>query len=262
MTASMAKYLAFARAARTQALSERGEIYGRMAFFAIILGVFSSLWQAVADAGMPVAAEPKTLVWYLAATEWILLSTPPVHLEIQEALRRGDVVYELGRPVPYVLAEIAKGLGVLSIRLPILGATAVACAFAFTGRMPPAERILVFVPFGLVAAALMTVWHVWIGLLAFWLEDVAPVYWVWQKLAFVLGGLMLPLTMYPGLVQAVAAITPFPALLGAPASLVLETVSATPWQLTRDLAFWGVATAAGIGWTFRRASAALSVNGG
>jgi ABC-2 type transport system permease protein len=108
----------------------------------------------------------------------------------------------------------------------------------------------------------MTVWHVWIGLLAFWLEDVAPVYWVWQKLAFVLGGLMLPLTMYPGLVQAVAAITPFPALLGAPASLVLETVSATPWQLTRDLAFWGVATAAGIGWTFRRASAALSVNGG
>jgi hypothetical protein len=32
---------------------------------------------------------------------------------------------------------------------------------------------------------------------SFWLQEVAPVYWVWQKLLFVLGGLMLPLQVYP-----------------------------------------------------------------
>ena len=90
-----AKYAAFSRISASEARRERNELYGRMMFFAVILGVFSSLWRAVAEAGMPITADPKSLVWYLAATEWILLSAPPIHLEIQEAIRRGDVVYRL-----------------------------------------------------------------------------------------------------------------------------------------------------------------------
>jgi hypothetical protein len=30
-------------------------------------------------------------MWYLAMTEWILLSAPAIHVDIQEAVRRGDV---------------------------------------------------------------------------------------------------------------------------------------------------------------------------
>src|SRR6478752_1760170 len=116
-----AKYTAFSRISASEARRERHELYGRMAFFAVILGVFSSLWRAVAEAGMPIAADPKSLVWYLAATEWILLSAPPIHLEIQEAIRRGDVVYRLGHPVSFVLAELASGLGRLAVRAPFLG---------------------------------------------------------------------------------------------------------------------------------------------
>ena len=40
-----------------------------MAFFAVMLGVFSSLWRAVGEAGMPVAADFRALVWYLAVAE-------------------------------------------------------------------------------------------------------------------------------------------------------------------------------------------------
>ena len=77
MTAAVVlKYAAFVRVAAAHARRSRGELYGRAAFFAVILGVFSSLWRAVAEAGMPVAADPKALVWYLAATEWIVLSAP------------------------------------------------------------------------------------------------------------------------------------------------------------------------------------------
>jgi hypothetical protein len=60
----LAKYAAFARISAAQARRERGELYGRVLFFAVILGVFSSLWRAVAEAGMPLAASPKALVWY------------------------------------------------------------------------------------------------------------------------------------------------------------------------------------------------------
>ena len=262
IAAHVAKYAAFSRISATQAHRERHELYGRMAFFAVILGVFSSLWRAVAEAGMPVAADPRPLVWYLAATEWILLSAPPVHLEIQEAIRRGDVVYRLGRPVSYVAAEFAAGLGLLAVRAPLLGLTAFLCAFAFTGWTPPPSALVVVVTFGFVASALITALYLAIGLLAFWLQDVAPVYWVWQKLMFVLGGLMLPLDLYPAFVQRAAAFTPFPSLLGAPASFVLRTHLATPATLAGHLVLWTGVTASAVSWIFRRAASTVTINGG
>jgi viologen exporter family transport system permease protein len=263
MTAAViAKYAAFSRISVAQARRERGELYGRVVFFAVILGVFSSLWRAVAEAGMPVAAEPRALVWYLAVTEWILLSVPAVHLEVQEAIRRGDVVYRLGRPASYVIGELASGLGLLAVRAPVMALTAFLCAFAFTGWIPPVRVLAIVVPFGLAAAALMTALFLGIGLLAFWLEDVSPVYWVWQKLMFVLGGLMLPLDLYPGFIQRIAAFTPFPALLGRPASFVLGNGAVTPGALGRSLAIWSCVTAVALGWIFRRATKTLTINGG
>jgi ABC-2 type transport system permease protein len=263
MTAAhFAKYAAFSRISASEAQRERSELYGRMVFFAVILGVFSSLWRAVAEAGMPFTADPKSLVWYLAATEWILLSAPPIHSEIQEAIRRGDVVYRLSHPASYVVAEFASGLGLLAVRAPFLGLTAFACAFAFTGWIPPVTALLVVVPFGFAASALVMAWYLGIGLLAFWLQDVSPVYWVWQKLMFVLGGLMLPLELYPSFIQQAAAFTPFPSLLAAPASFMLERPLVSPGALAGALVFWSGVTAVAVSWMFRRAASMVTINGG
>jgi viologen exporter family transport system permease protein len=260
--AQFGKYAAFSRISATQARHEPNELYGRMAFFAVILGVFSSLWRAVAEAGMPVAGDPKSLVWYLAATEWILLSAPPIHVEIQEAIRRGDVVCRLGHPVSFVAAEFARGLGLLAVRAPFLGLTAFLCAFAFTRWIPPLNALLTVVPFGFAASALITALYLGIGLLAFWLQDVSPVYWVWQKLMFVLGGLMLPLDVYPEFIQRAAVFTPFPSLLAAPASFVLGTSLVTAAVLARNLILWGGATAFAVSWMFRRVVSTVTINGG
>jgi ABC-2 type transport system permease protein len=262
IAAQFAKYAAFSRIAAAQARRDRSELYGRMAFFAVILGVFSSLWRAVAETGMPVAADPKSLVWYLAATEWILLSAPPIHIAIQEAIRRGDVVYRLGHPASYAVAEFATGLGLMAVRAPFLGLTAFLCAFAFTGWMPPLTALLIVVPFGFAASALITALYLGIGLLAFWLQEVAPVYWIWQKLMFVLGGLMMPLELYPAFMRRAAVFTPFPSVLAAPASFVLGTNLVTPAALAVHLAIWSGLTAFGVYWIFRRAVSTVTINGG
>lgn len=262
MTAAVAKYVAFSRIAAAQAWHERGDITGRVAFFAIILGVFSSLWRAAGEAGLPMGADSKQLLWYLAVTEWITLSTPQVHLEIQDTIRRGDVVYRLGRPASFVLGELATGLGQAALRMPILGVTAVVCAFWFTGWTPSPAALAIVLPFGIAATMLLTALHVWIGMLAFWLQDVSPVYWVSQKLLFVLGGMMLPLHLYPTVVQHLAAVTPFPVVLAAPASFVFGDGATAAGTLTVRLALWSCAITLGMHWTFRRAVARLVINGG
>jgi ABC-2 type transport system permease protein len=164
--------------------------------------------------------------------------------------------------VSFVGAAFAEGLGLIAVRAPVLGAIAFACASAFTAWIPPASVFLRVVPFGLAAIAVITGLHLGIGLLAFWLQDATPVYWLWQKLLFVLGGLMLPLEVYPAFVQTAAAFTPFPSLLGRPASFVLSGAGADVWALALDLALWSALTALGVSWLFRRAATALTINGG
>ena len=259
---ALSKYFAFARVATALARRDRGELYGRMLFFAVILGVFSSLWRAVAAAGMPIAADPRLLVWYLATTEWIILSAPPVHAELQESIRRGDVVCRLGRPVSYVGAAFAEALGLLAVRAPALAATAWVCAFAFTGWIPPLMPLAATLPLGFAAAALIAAMYLWIGLLAFWLEDVSPVFWVVQKLLFVFGGLMLPIELYPRAMQIAAAWTPFPVMLAGPGSFVLRQSSSNWLTVALDQSAWAGAIAFAVWWTFRRASATLTINGG
>ena len=256
------KYVAFVRVAAALARRERGELYGRVVFFAVILGVFASLWRAIADAGMPIAGDPNHLVWYLATTEWIVLSAPPIHLALQESIRRGDVVCRLGRPVSYVGSTFAEALGLLAVRAPLLAATAWICAFAFTRWIPPLASLAWTLPFGIAGAAFITGICLWIGLLAFWLEDVAPVYWVVQKLLFVFGGLMLPIQLYPNVIQRAAALTPFPTVLAGPASFVLPHSANGPSTLAIHLSAWSMVTAGAVWWTFHRAQTTLTINGG
>ena len=259
---ALLKYVAFARISATHGRYNRTELYGRMAFFVVILGVFASLWRATREAGLAIAADPKRLVWYLASTEWILLSAPLMHVDVQEALRRGDVAYHLGRPVSYVGATFAQGLGFVVSRSPLLAATAFLCAFTFTGWVPPWRALAAVVVFGSIAIALLTALHLAIGLGAFWIGEVTPVFWVWQKLLFVFGGLMLPIQLYPPVMQRLAALTPFPDILAGPASFVLDGQAVAAPVLVVRLALWCAATTAVVQWMYARARRSLTVNGG
>jgi ABC-2 type transport system permease protein len=262
MTPRVAKYVAFGRVAATQALGNRAELGGRMVFVAIVLGVFSSLWRAVAEHGLPIAADRAALVWYLAATEWIVLTAPPAHEEIEREIRAGDVACHLTRPFSYPLALAAQGIGMILVRAPFIGVAAFVCGVVFTGTAPPAALLSRLVPFALAAMLLVYGLHVVIGLLAFWLTDVTPVFWIAQKLLFVLGGLMLPLTLYPEWMQRLAHLTPFPAMLGGPAGLLVPAAAPDVARLALDLAVWLAVVAIAARTLFQRAVRTLQVSGG
>jgi ABC-2 type transport system permease protein len=260
---TLAKYLAFVRMGAVRGVTERGELYGRMLFFPIILGVFNALWTAVGEAGMPTTGAPHDLVWYLAATEWIALSAPLVYVEIQEDVRRGDIACHLPRPVSYLGATFCQGLGLLAVRALVLGLIAWVSAFVFTGQLPRTAALLSVIPFGFSAAALIVASYMLMGLLAFWLVDITPVYWVWQKALFLLGGLMLPLELYPLWMQQIGAWTPFPALLAGPGGLLLSHFSLSyALLLAARLSLWALVLAAALHLVFRRATRRLQLSGG
>jgi hypothetical protein len=185
MTRLVAKYAAFSRVAVARACRERGDLYGRVVFFAVILGVFSSLWRAAAEAGLGTATDPRTLVWYLAVTEWIVLSTPQIHLDIQR--RSAPATSSPSRPVSPCWRTGRSASSRCGCRCS--GSRRFACV-RFTGGFRRA-RALAIVALSVWRRALPAALHVWIGLRPLAPRRRRP--YGCAKLMFVLGGLMLPL---------------------------------------------------------------------
>jgi len=257
------KYLAVARTGLRQRLSERGELVGRAGFYAVILLIFSRLWAVVIQEDVIPGAGATELVWYLAITEWVMLSLPAIQLDIEADVRSGDIAYRLPRPLSYLGGRLAEAAGDAALRLVTLGVTGACLAWWLGGGFPADLRGMLWVlPLGVLAVCVGLSFHATIGLAAFWLQDCSPVYWIWQKLAFVLGGLMLPLEIYPHWLRTIAAWTPFSALMHGPGRMALGHDPAFAGWVAIKLLLWCAISTALLGWVYRRALRVLDVNGG
>src|SRR4029434_268076 len=98
---AVAKYGAIGAAAARRTLGERAVLGSRALFLVIILLILFRLWAAVLARGDVAGAGPRELVWYLAITEWCMLSVAPIFLTIEADIRSGDVACHLVRPVSY-----------------------------------------------------------------------------------------------------------------------------------------------------------------
>jgi ABC-2 type transport system permease protein len=264
------KYAAVAALAFRQRLEERAALWGRMLFYFIILLTYSRLWQAVlgepgaASSSGPHGTHPSaaSYVWYLAVTEWIVLSQPTVWLDIEADVRSGDVAYRLSRPISYAGARLAEAFGDLALRLLVLGACGLAFARWLSGEWPSGAGLGLALLVCPLASVVLLLAHVAIGLCAFWFHDCTSIYLIWQKLMFVLGGLMLPLDIYPAGFRALASYTPFAALLFRPGRLMLEAAPGNALRLVAELIGWGLLGACVVVRLERRARANITLHGG
>lgn len=270
MSLALGKHLAIARLAARQRLEERGVLWGRVLFYFIILLVFARLWEALlgaeprapAQAGASLGLRPSHYVWYLALTEWIMLSQPLLHLDIEADMRAGVVGQTLSRPVSYVSAKLAEAWGEVAVRLVVLGASGLPYAGWLAGDWPEPSSLALAALAGALASLVMTLALAAIGLSGFWVTDTTSVYLIWQKLCFVLGGLMLPLSIYPPWLRAVAEWSPFAALLFGPAELLFGAPPQRVLACLAQLLGWGVFLALVLAALDRRVTHIVSVQGG
>ena len=257
------KYAAVARTAVRQSLAERGALIARLAFYGVILLVFSRLWRVAAERGAIALASPKDLLWYLAVTEWVILSVPLIHLQIEADVQRGDVAALLPRPISYLGSRLAESAGDYLLRSLTLAIAGCAFATAMTGGLPDDPRgLLLALPLGLFSGLVALCFYAAIGLMSVWVTDCGPIYWIWQKCAFILGGLMLPLEVYPAWLRNFALLTPFAALMNGPGRMVFGW---QPWLASRialQLVAWSVVATATLVVVYARARRRLEVSGG
>lgn len=239
------KYAAIAAVSFRQRLDDRAVLAGSVMFYALILAIYSRLWQGVLGSSVSplgdraLGQSAASYVWYLAVTEWIMLAQPRVYLEIEADVRSGDVAYQLSRPLSYVGAKLSAALGELALRGLVLGVSGLVLGRLFSGEWASLEGLASALLVGVLAGGVMLLAHVAIGLSAFWLHDVTPIFLIWQKLCFVLGGLMLPIGIYPDWLRVIAEHTPFAALLYGAGQLVMPGGVENALRLSFELLAWG-----------------------
>jgi ABC-2 type transport system permease protein len=163
----------------------------------------------------------------------------------------------------YLGTKLAEAAGELVPPFVFLGFVGCAVAYLLSGGWPhePAGLLAALV-LGLLASVLWQLCGAWIGLSAFWLEDCTPLYWIWQKLSFVLGGMFVPLALYPDWLRTLAGWLPFSAMIGGPASMVLHFDAGLCALLTAKLLASIVLAWHGLRFTYARALRAVVVGGG
>lgn len=238
-----------------------GALVGLCIFLLICLVIFANLWEVIRVKTGAIDMNRTELLWYIALNQWVLVSLPRVEREIQMDFRSGKLAYLLPRPMSYLGFVFAEGLGVFCVNLFVLGVVTFGVTYWLVGAMPVALMFWpVIVGLSLMAGCLGIVFQMMMGLCAFWMHEVEPLAWIWEKSLFALGGLILPLTIYPPVLMWIARFTPFPYILGGRSSLVLE-MGHLGWVLM-GLCIWLVVGVIGVCALYRKALKIVNVEGG
>src|ERR1051326_2894531 len=215
------KYFAVARLRLMGALMYDRDVLVRSAFMVVALVVFVQLWTttyAATGSNEVQGFSLKDLVWYLVITELVALSTPRVTQTIDTEVRSGDVAYALARPYSYPLYHLAAFWGETLLRLPVNAVLGGVVALIAVGPPPvTASGVLATLVLGAGAITLKGMLEVLIGLTAFWVEDTQPAEWIYGKFVITVGGLFLPLGLFPAWLAAISRALPFASITYAPA---------------------------------------------
>jgi len=242
-------------------LASRDGLVVALLFYLLVSGILSALWRAAAGEHGDVAGySAVALTWYVFTAE---AATCAINVrmieEVGDDIGSGAVAVEMLRPLPVVAVRLAAEVGRCSARLGILLLPGATFAWIVAGPPPSTAATALALPaLVLAVAANLCLQHALAGA-AFWLRDTRAMWFLYQKLVFILGGMLLPLEVLPGVLRDVAMALPFMTMAYAPARLASGHVE--PWLLLVQ-AGWLVVLAAGAGAVFSAGQRRLQVVGG
>jgi ABC-2 type transport system permease protein len=203
-------------------LAEPGSLAVSVTFYAIVVTVLGALWRAAADAngGQIAGYSGAALVWYVVASEAAFVPIPVRLIEtIGHDIATGSVAVEMLRPRSLLGVRIVTEVG---RALPRVGACVIVGSVvgAILAGAPPDSRAVALAVPALVLGIVCNIaaQHAFAGA-AFWLRDAGSVWFLYHKLVFILGAMLLPVQVLPGWLRTTAYLLPFVAMTYAPARL-------------------------------------------
>jgi len=220
------KYLFVAKTSARSNLAYFGDVIGRVIFLGVILYVFLRLWQvtfAETGAGRLGGLTLAEMLWYLTITESISLSAPRIAQAVDSDVREGLIAVQLVRPMNYPLYCLSRTMGERAVRFLMNLCVGIVLASIFVGPLKMSVATAAVFMFALpLAFVLDFLGSFLIGLSAFWLEDTTGLYLLYSRMTMILGGMLIPIELFPDQWQRVVRSLPFSAMVYGPAHLFVS----------------------------------------
>lgn len=243
-----------------------GEVAARTLFLMVILYIFLQLWRVTYSETQAQQLGGFTLaqmLWYLSFTESMALSAPRVAQEVDQDVRTGALAVQLIRPISYPLYRLWSSLGERCVRFGLNFAVSAVLAFLFVGVIPMSlTGLLMFLVVLPIAFVLDFLVMFLIGLGAFWLEDTTGLVLIYSRLLWLLGGLLIPLELFPESWQPILRNLPFATIIYAPARLFIHPTWNDAIAILLRQSVTLLILAIGVQWVYRIAVQRIHANGG
>lgn len=267
MTRSMRKYLTLTKCGILTRLAYPASLAGTATAIFVYMYVFFELWSYTLNvSAAPVLAGMglKPLLWYLLATEIMVLSQISVASSISASIRDGSIAITLGKPVNLGLysffLSFGESLPLFSVNALIGGLTTVLLVGPLSA-VPPGN-VLCFLLLGFCGVVLNFLISYSIGLLAIIIEDTSSLEWIYSKLLLIIGGALMPLDFFPSGIKNILDYLPFSAIIYKPAmTLVGKNIDGVVHTLAIQ-GVWIVIATSGCALLYRKLIAEISINGG
>jgi ABC-2 type transport system permease protein len=243
-------------------LQTRGQLAVRVLFYGVILGVLSALWKAATavNGGRVAGYDFRSMLWYLVASEGCVISINPRLIEyIGLDIGSGVIAVEMLRPISVVGLRIATALGEALVRFACAITLGIAFALFTVGLPPDLSAAALAVPAAVLAIAANLAAQHSFAAIAFWVNDSKAAWFLYQKLVFLVGGMLLPLELFPSVLARVSRVLPFWTMSYVPARLLSGHFD--PWLLLPQVA-WLFVLMAGAAFVFGLGQRRLEVVGG
>lgn len=241
-------------------------LLARTIFFVFIVFVMLLLWKNIyGQKGEIIAGfSLNQMIWYLTIAEMISLSRSNIFSEVSEEVKKGNIAYTINKPYSYVFYCFSNSMGEIAVRLLTNVITALVIGMIYVGPLTGFK--VIHLPMVIITVLLGICINFFIYMLlalsAFWLEENTALTWIYSKLVFTLGGMLIPLELFPDWLEKISRHLPFAYVTYAPAKLaVAYSSSGFINTLVYQLGYLGFFIAVSL-LVFRRGVKALNVNGG
>lgn len=185
------------------------------------------VWSAAAgEQGIDGLGRGQFVAYYLVLILVNQFTYAQTNWTVGDVIRMGSINSWLLRPLPPVFnilaSEVAGKVVFMAFTLPVAALLALVLRPELEAG---AAQVALFFLALLTAWALRFLWGLWLALLAFWASRSDALLAVQDSLIFLLSGVVAPVALLPGAMQAAAQILPFRYMVGFPVEVLLGRVS-------------------------------------
>mgnify|MGYP001241817442 CR=1 FL=1 len=260
-------YLEFIRIRFLTMLAYRVNYYSGILVYAINIGAYYFMWKAIYGDATELAGFTAAQMTTYVAVSWMARSFYFNNLdrEIANEIRDGSVAVQMIRPYSYLLVKMMQGFGEGLFRLMMFMTPGLIVVMLLFPLELPTEpwRWLVFLVMIWLSFVINSELNLLTGLCAFFVENNEGVMRFKRVIVDLLSGVMLPISFFPGWVQAVLEWLPFQAIAYLPGSVFTGRLNGPAIGYAMGVqAVWCVALVVPILLVWRSARRRMFVQGG